>query len=113
VTAPRKRTRKVVATEETQTVTFSRRRRAVAIEEDTREIEYPPLARAPGWSTVPLLSGAEFRAQRDDQKHATLEYLRVMASGDPRDDARAIACASLILRAGPGASPLERTLGRL
>jgi len=105
------RKRKVVATEETQTVTFSRRRRAVAIEEDTTP-QYPPVAWAPGWDHG-LLSGAELRAQRDDQKHATLEYLAVAASGDPRDDARAIACAALILRAGPGASPLERTLGRL
>ena len=106
------RKRKVVATEETQTVTFSRRRRAVAIEEDTTP-QYPPIAWAPGWSTVPVLSGAALRAQRDDQKHAALEYLAVAASGDPRDDARAVACASLILRAGPSASPLERTLGRL
>ena len=104
------RKRRVVATEETQTVTFSRRRRALAIEEDTTQ-EYPPIAWAPGWDH--RLTGAALRAQRDDQKHAALEYLAVAASGDPRDDARAIACASLILRAGPGASALERTLGRL
>jgi hypothetical protein len=104
------RKRKVVATEETQTVTFSRRRRALAIEEDTAG--YPPVAWAAGWDHG-LLSGAELRAQRDEQKHAALEYLWVVASGDPRDDSRAVACASLILRAGPSASPLERTLGRL
>src|SRR5260221_914863 len=106
------RKRKVVATEETQTVTFSRRRRAVAIEEETTP-EYPPVAWAPGWNHMPQLTDPVVRAQRDDQVHAALEYLAVVASGDPRDDARAVACASLILRAGPGASPLERTLGRL
>ncbi len=111
------RKRKVVATEETQTVTFSRRRRALAIEEDTRELpalaDYPLLRTAPGWDSVPQLNGPGVRAQREEQvRRSAMAVVAQVLEGDPRDNSFVAQTAANLLRAGPGASMTERVFGR-
>jgi len=84
------------------------RERAV-IEEDTT-----PIAWAPGWN-----HGApreHYRAQRATQVERCADFLALWAASADLDadvPDRLIAEAAIILRAGPGASPLELTLGRI
>jgi len=113
------RKRRVVATtEETETVTVSRRRsRQVAVEEDTRELpalaDYPVVRTAPGWDAVHRLTGPELRAQRAEQvRRAAMVLVAQARDGDPRDDGFTAQTAANLLRAGPGASMSERVFGR-
>lgn len=106
------RKRKVTATEETETVTVTRRRRRVAVE-DTIIPGTEPLRLAPGWDAMPALTPPELRRQRRGQVEQSLRRIWAAAHGDPAGDRETVRCAAAILRAGPGASPLELLYGRV
>jgi hypothetical protein len=102
------RKRKAVVTEETETVTVSRRRRQAVIE-DTVTDEHPVLVFAPGWH-MPPLTGAAYRRHREQQVRRCLEFL-VIRAADP-NERETVQCATNVLRAGPGASLGESIHGR-
>lgn len=103
------RKRKVTAEETTETVTVTRRSRRVAVEETDAVTE--PIRIAPGWN-VPALTAPELREQRSGQVSQALRRIWAGAQGDPAGDRETIRAAAYMLRAGPGASPLELLYGR-
>jgi hypothetical protein len=107
------RKRKAVVTEETKTTTTVRRRRRVALTEETATQPWPVIERAAGWDgDHGLLSGAELRSQRNGQVGLAVQRLWAGASDPAGDDGQTVRAAVAILRAGPGASPLELLYGR-
>jgi hypothetical protein len=103
------RKRRAVVTEETETVTVSRRRRQAVITEAVTD-EHPVLYAAPGWQGMPQLTGAAYRAHREQQVRRCLEFL-VIRAADP-NERETVQCATNVLRAGPGASLGESIHGR-
>ena len=74
-----------------------------------------PIAWAPGWDQVPTERHL-YLAQRAGQVERCADFLALWdASAAPGTEVpeRLIAEAAIILRAGPGASPLELCLGRI
>lgn len=104
------RKRKAVITEET-TVT----RRQIALTEETGTLvpDTQPVRYAPGWHAVPVLTGRELREQRHGQVEQSLRRIWAGALDAGSDDRETVRCAASILRAGPGASPLELLYGRV
>jgi hypothetical protein len=105
------RKRRAVITEEETTVTRRRQIDLTDTETDAPAVE--PLRFAPGWAAVPQLTGPEARAQREEQVQQALRFIAAAAFADPVHDRHAIENAACILRAGPGASPMERLYGRV
>jgi hypothetical protein len=106
------------------------RKRSVTIRETTsREVEIAeehhddtmpilsatpePLDWAPGWDDGAIAARHAYRAQRDEQAWRCAEVVVAAAAGGAREmDRETLRQAVIILRAGPGATPLELTLGR-
>ena len=108
---PRDRKGRFTAERTTTTVT----ERVTIDHDDTQPINW-----APGWGddvrVMPDFRAGAARRQRAAQVERCADFLALWAasaqpSADPPD--RLIAEAAIILRAGPGASPLELTLGRI
>src|SRR6266700_3027559 len=86
----------------------------VTIEETTTTQETDVIRWAPGWDSVPVLTGAALREQRSLQVQNSLRVVAATAAEtDTHGDRRAVETAAIILRAGPGASVLERIYGRV
>jgi hypothetical protein len=75
-----------------------------------------PLELAPGWEPRrEAVTGPSLRAQRAGQVERCLDFLTLWAVSSPPGapvPPRLIGDATIILRAGPGATPLELELGR-
>lgn len=102
---------------------MSRRQRTITAKRTTTEEltvtethdDTTPAAFAPGWDALPGMTRSQYLGQRREQVGRCLNLLELWdASAEPGAEPpeSLVRDAVTILRAGPGATPMEQLLGR-